>query len=234
MDRDFYFPNGVADDQAMDIPYHSTNITFVPFNDLETPLNKEFICNIPGCGAKFKSSSNQKRHERQHGGEKPFQCNICNRKFARKYDLQVHERIHTKEKPYECTLDSCGKKFTRSSSLREHERNIHNMFVEKTPKPRKVTSRIIEQAILKKKDNSKKYREKGKDDPITLSQETKDQVKQLVNSFQIARRLYNNEDIQNQVPVGYNSFNPLIVDLNLKEETSERVFDDDYLGTIEQ
>jgi len=232
MDREFYLPISVTDDQAMDIPYH-TNITFVPFNDLEIPLNKkEFICSIPGCGAKFKSSSNQKRHERQHGGEKPFQCNICNRKFARKYDLQVHERIHTKEKPYECTVYTCGKKFTRSSSLREHERNIHNMFVEKTPKPKKVTAKIIEQSILKKKAKSKKYREK-REDPIALTQETKDQVKQLVTSFQIARRLYNSEDIQNQAAISYNNFNPLHLDLHLKEE-SEKSLWQDYLGTIEQ
>src|SRR6185312_2693197 len=41
------------------------------------------------------------------------------------YDMTVHWRVHTKEKPYKC--DYCERRFTRSSSLREHERNIHGL-----------------------------------------------------------------------------------------------------------
>ena len=36
-------------------------------------------------------------------------------------------RIHTKEKPYECSFPDCNKRFSRVSSLREHERNIHHL-----------------------------------------------------------------------------------------------------------
>ncbi len=53
-------------------------------------------------------------------GEKPFECEYCNRKFARASDLKVHLPVHSEDKPFKC--DSCDKMFTRYSTLKEHSR----------------------------------------------------------------------------------------------------------------
>jgi len=88
-----------------------------------------FQCRQPGCSSSFSTMANMKRHEKLHSGEKPFICPAenCAKKFARKYDMKIHMRIHTKEKPYLCNI--CDKRFSRISSLREHERNLHQLDI---------------------------------------------------------------------------------------------------------
>jgi hypothetical protein len=93
----------------------------------ESEDKKQFPCEYPDCTGCFTTLANLKRHEKLHSGEKPFVCpfETCKKTFARKYDLKVHTRTHTKEKPFGCK--HCGKRFSRTSSLREHERNIHKV-----------------------------------------------------------------------------------------------------------
>ena len=44
------------------------------------------------CGRQFRTTSNLRRHERLHSGQKPFQCKFCGRSFAAKYNKDRHER----------------------------------------------------------------------------------------------------------------------------------------------
>ncbi|XP_025051189.1 zinc finger protein 34-like [Alligator sinensis] len=60
--------------------------------------------------------------ERFHPGKKPPQCSECGKHFTLSASLAEHQRIHTGEKPYGCS--ECGKHFTHSSSLVHHQR-IH-------------------------------------------------------------------------------------------------------------
>ena len=74
------------------------------------------------CGKWFNDSAKMNKHLVIHAGSKPFACDWpgCGRPFDSNYKLQRHRRCHTGERPFGC--DECGKRFTRSDKLREHQK----------------------------------------------------------------------------------------------------------------
>ena len=57
-----------------------------------------------------------------HVGEKPYQCNICQRRFGYKHILMEHQNLHFGNRPYACNM--CDKKFAARSNLIQH-RTVH-------------------------------------------------------------------------------------------------------------
>lgn len=79
------------------------------------------------CDRHFRQVSTFRIHSvRIHGhGEKAQVCGICSKHFANRYQLKQHYNTHTGQRPYEC--DRCDKTFTQSSSLKLHVRRTHAM-----------------------------------------------------------------------------------------------------------
>ncbi len=82
---------------------------------------KPFNCNV--CDKSFSFKQVLSRHQLIHNGEKPYECETCDKAFTDRGNLVRHKKIHTGEKPYEC--DICGKTFNQTSNLRWHQIKYH-------------------------------------------------------------------------------------------------------------
>lgn len=90
------------------------NQTFLPE---ETRQNENVEC--PICKRTFLKSSLEV-HIRNHSGDRPFQCPICNKDFTTKWNLKLHKWTHASRtsKPFKC--DQCKGAFIRETDYISH------------------------------------------------------------------------------------------------------------------
>ncbi|XP_054746875.1 zinc finger protein 432 isoform X2 [Anastrepha obliqua] len=75
----------------------------------------------PICGKVYVISKLLEVHMRYHTGDFPYVCDLCGQKFAQMCHLNTHKNVKHNSVRYSCEHPGCGKFFTSSASLRNHE-----------------------------------------------------------------------------------------------------------------
>ena len=99
-------------------------------------IRKRYKCSQ--CGRDFSQSSNCKRHERLHRGDKPYQCKQCDKHFTLSGNLKRHSKTvhHAGQRNFKCQY--CSRCFFHTGTLKQHEK-VHareeEMHQQKQGKP---------------------------------------------------------------------------------------------------
>ena len=78
---------------------------------------RPFQCNM--CEKSFRDRSELNRHSRRHTGDLPYKCATCGKGFLRRERFVTHTRIHTGEKPFVCGV--CNRGYRDKRELKKHQ-----------------------------------------------------------------------------------------------------------------
>ncbi|XP_077355479.1 uncharacterized protein LOC144003276 isoform X2 [Festucalex cinctus] len=120
--------------QAAPIPSESdeifTSIKLIPKGDADgggsespPPSKKSLTCET--CGRTFTRTSDVRRHQMTHTGERPYRCSRCERTFQHSWDLAKHEsKWHAASVSFTCP--PCGATFANLRALTAHHKSCRS------------------------------------------------------------------------------------------------------------
>ena len=87
-------------------------------------MNPEKVKRCPKCPFVTEFKHHLLYHTRNHLGQKPFKCALCNYEASLKGNLTKHiDAVHDGKKPFSC--DICGMSFKQKQGLERHVPLVH-------------------------------------------------------------------------------------------------------------
>ncbi|XP_047430694.1 zinc finger protein 135-like isoform X2 [Mugil cephalus] len=111
------FPKGNAEQSKAEEPESEENVSH------SRGKRKALTCET--CGKTFTRTSDVRRHQLTHTGERPFHCSQCDRTFQHSWDLAKHEsKHHGVAISFSC--QQCGNSFANLRALTVHHKKSHS------------------------------------------------------------------------------------------------------------
>ncbi|XP_023263935.1 zinc finger protein 16-like [Seriola lalandi dorsalis] len=113
------FPKGNAEQSKADLPDDQSKV------NISQSRGKQKALTCETCGKTFTRTSDVRRHQLTHTGERPFHCSQCDRTFQHSWDLAKHESKHRGVAiSFPCQLCKCS--FANLRALTFHHKKSHS------------------------------------------------------------------------------------------------------------
>lgn len=184
----------LKDERITEKVFKGINFHFMSVNDVKNRVDntlRSYPCEF--CSRLFIRKDHLKNHERTHTGERPFQCERCDKRFAKRFVMTRHLRnVHrVNTKMHKCP--DCDRMFARTDHLKTHMR-IHILAAVRNKTKSKVHICGICEKEFTRSDNLKTHMK------IHLLAAVKLQQQDTNNPHQVMNNVNPNEPEEYKLP----------------------------------